>query len=108
MKIVFVPAIAVEFHGRVVMGRRDKEGEAVEAEDSFDSILPFFVRDVQLVTKKEDFFAGESEFGAQEPTQAHSIWGFTFVTDFAVAGAEFADFVFESCCFFAQGRRFFI
>lgn len=96
---IFMSSIAIEFHCRVVVSGRDEDGKTVGAEDAFNGVLPFLVWDGQLVAEEDDFFAGESEFGAQETAETDGVWGFAFITDFAVACAQFADFVFELRCF---------
>ena len=94
-------SFTIELHCRIVVNGRREQGKAVEAKDTLGRVLPFFIWDIEFVTEKDNLFAGESEFGAQDTAQAHSIWRFAFITDFAIARAELADLIFEFCGFFA-------
>ena len=77
------------------MGGRDEQGKAIESEQAFDSVLPFGVGDLENIAKVDDFVRAQSKFGAQDFTQAGGVRRFHFYSGFAVACAEFADFVFE-------------
>ena len=91
---VFV--FAVELHGGVIVSGWDEQGKAVESEQAFHGVLPFGVGDLEYIAKIDDFICSESKFCAQDAAQAGGIGGFGFVAGFAVACAEFADFIFES------------
>ena len=106
MNGVFV--FAVELHGGVVMGGRDKQYEAIESKDAFDGVLPFGVGDLENIAKVGDFVCAESEFGAQDFTQAGGMRDFDFNRCFAVTCAEFADFIIKFFGFGFKLRGLFV
>ncbi len=108
MQAIFVAAVTVEFCGRVVLCGRNEQGKTVVAKHTFDGILPGLVGDIQYRAQEDRFFTGKPQFGAQQTAQAAGLRGFAFVTDLPVAGAQFADFIFEPGSFGAQGDYLFI
>ncbi len=95
MQAIRVAALPVQTHSGVVAAGGQQDGEAVGAEYAFNGILPFRVGNAEHGAEENNFAAGKSQLGAQQAAQAAGLWCFAFVTDFAVAGAQFADFIFQ-------------
>ena len=90
---VFV--FAVQLHGGIIVSRRDEQCKAVETKQTFNSVLPFGIGDLEYVAKVDNFICPESKFCTQDTAQAGSVGRFGFITGFAVPCAEFTDFIIE-------------